>query len=234
MFTVGKLLCIHCRLMRTSCERESAPSCHKHGIFTFEWMAFLASARSDRSRLCRRHAYNVFAVCSRDTAHSVLGICECKELEERDRWGGTLIIWRHARGTLSNSKGISENQPIHFSILSFVLPSFSASPCPSFSSLGGRPFESTNGSASWRHWNVNEPSACSRRSESSGLFIELPEPRAWPGGVGEHKNHTAGAGPRLRACVPKSAKEKGWVGCVRGACWKRGVLPKFGSDRLVE
>ncbi|KAI3370781.1 hypothetical protein L3Q82_007316 [Scortum barcoo] len=83
-----------------------------------------------------------------------------------------------------------------------------------------RPFESTNGPSTYRHWNVNEPSACSRRSESSGLFIELPEPRAWPGGVGVQKNHTAGAGPRYEACVSekgigswsKSSQERTWTG----------------------
>lgn len=76
-------------------------------------------------------------------------------------------------------------EPNH-SLFSFSLLFF-LSLCLSFFSPGCRPFESTNGLSSWRHWNVNEPSACSWRSESSGLFIELPEPRAWLAELGSRR-----------------------------------------------
>lgn len=70
--------------------------------------------------------------------------------------------------------------------------------------------------------------------ERSGLFIELPEPRAWPGGSwggGVQKNHTAGAGPRREACVSQKKKKKkggGW-----GVCWVGGRVLKKRSAAKV-
>ena len=105
---------------------------------------------------------------------------DCKEREEEC---GGLNNLKTCQGHIVKFKS-HFNEPNHSLFYSF---SFSA-PLPPFlfSSPGRSPFESTNkGPSSRRHWNVNEASsACSWRSESPGLFIELPKPRAWLGGGG--------------------------------------------------
>lgn len=110
-----------------------------------------------------------------------------------------------------------------FSLFSTLFPFCVFFFFPSFFSHGCRPFEPTNGPSGWRHWNVNEPSACSRRSESLDCLLSSLSHAPGPGVGG--KNHTAGAGPRheKRAFPPK---RRVWVGCVLGRVLKKRSAAK--------
>lgn len=91
-------------------------------MFAFKWIASL------------RLLYNCQLLCS-ETRLQFIFLCKAVAwIQERaslvfvivKSWrrkmakGGRLIIWRLARGTLSNSKGISKNQTIHFFLFSLL------------------------------------------------------------------------------------------------------------------